>query len=463
MLLASISGIRGTLGEKIGHDLTPHDVRAFVSAFASLIATHAGMKRVVIGRDARPSGEWIRREVIDVLTSFGIQVIDLGLATTPTIEYAVPKERAHGGIIISAGHNPIEYNGMKFLNESGEQISASTGKRFLDRYNKSISPLQKAKKKVRVGNVIVKKGYEMHHIHAICRLPLIKKELIKKANFTIAVDGINSVGGVAIPKLLRALGVRDIVEINTKPTGIFAHMPEPVPQNLLELGKVVKRTKADCGIAVDPDADRGVFFDEHGECFGEEYSLVAVADYVLSKKKGTAVSNICSSVALRDVAISRGGKYFSSPVGEANVVKEVKKRKALIGGEGGSGVGVIYPPLHHGRDSLMGVALFLSLLAETKEKVSEVRARLPVYEMAKDKVVFKDQDTMIALMKKVAKLPTSGLVDTRDGVRIDFGDRWVSLRKSNTEPIIRIYTEARTRELAHGLVLEWKKKLLSLV
>lgn len=459
MLLASISGIRGTLGEKIGEDLTREDVRRFVSAFASLIVTHAGIKRVVVGRDARPSGEWIKKEVIDVLISFGIQVIDLGLATTPTVEFAVPKEHAHGGVIVSASHNPAEYNGLKFLNGEGEFIVASVGKKVLARYHKGVTP----PKKVKVGKVIVKKGYEAHHIHAITRLPLIKKELIKKANFTVAVDGINSVGGVAIPKLLRALGVRDIVEINTKPTGIFAHMPEPVPENLLELGRVVKKTKADCGIAVDPDADRGVFFDEYGECFGEEYSLVAVADYVLSKKKGTAVSNICSSVALRDVAISRGGKYFSSPVGEANVVKEVKKRKALIGGEGGSGVGVIYPPLHHGRDSLMGVALFLSLLAETKEKVSEVRARLPVYEMAKDKVVFKDQDTMIALMKKVAKLPTSGLVDTRDGVRIDFGDRWVSLRKSNTEPIIRIYTEATTRELAHGLVLEWKKKLLSLV
>ena len=459
MLLASISGIRGTLGEKIGEDLTRGDVRRFVAAFASLIVTRAGMKRVVVGRDARPSGEWIKKEVIDILTSFGIQVIDLGLATTPTVEFAVPKERAHGGIIISASHNPPEYNGLKFLNEDGEFTGASVGKKVLARYHKGVVP----PKKTKPGKVIVKKGYEVHHIHAITRLPLVKKELIKKANFTIAVDGINSVGGIAIPKLLRALGVRDIVEINTQPTGIFAHMPEPVPQNLLELGKVVKRTKADCGIAVDPDADRGVFFDEKGECFGEEYSLVAVADYVLSKKKGAAVSNIASSVALRDVALARGGKYFSSPVGEANVVKEVKKRKALIGREGGSGVGVIYPPLHYGRDSLMGVALFLSLLAETKEKVSEVRARLPVYEMAKDKVVFSDQKTMIALMKKVAKLPTTGKVDTRDGVRIDFGDRWVSLRKSNTEPIIRIYTEATTRELAHGLVLEWKKKLLSLV
>ncbi|MBP6911841.1 MAG: phosphoglucosamine mutase [Candidatus Pacebacteria bacterium] len=459
MLIASISGIRGTLGEHIGKDLTRTDVRHFVSAYAEHITQKKGKKKVVLGRDARPSGTWIKKEAIDVLTSYGINIVDVDLVPTPTVEFAVIREKADGGIVISASHNPAQYNGLKFLNEHGEFVSASVGKKILALYTKARFPSKKIKK----GKVVKMGNYIDHHIRAIGRLPLVQKNLIKKANFTVAVDGINSVGGIAIPKLLRFLGVTNIVEIHTKPTGIFAHTPEPLPENLTELASIIKKTKADVGIAVDPDADRGVLFTERGDCFGEEYSLVAVADYVLSKKKGNAVSNIASSVALRDVALARGGKYFSSPVGEANVVKEVKKRKALIGGEGGSGVGVIYPPLHYGRDSLVGVALFLSMLAQEGGTVSDIRERLPQYEMVKEKISCPDSKTVERIMKFAGKLDDDARVDTRDGIRIDYEDCWISFRKSNTEPIIRIYTEAPTKRSAQMLADIWKKKLLSLL
>lgn len=459
MLIASISGIRGTLGTHTGKDLTRTDLRRFVSAYAVHLLEKKGKKTIMLGRDARPSGKWIRTEVIEVMNAYGINVVDIGLVPTPTVEYAIIREKADGGIVISASHNPAQYNGLKFLNEHGEFISASVGKKILTLYTKA----HFTEKKIKKGKVLIVKNYIDHHIRAVLALPLVQKNLITESQFTVAVDGINSVGGIAIPKLLRALGVKKIVEIHTKPTGIFAHLPEPLPENLGELSRVIKKTKADVGIAVDPDADRGVIFAQDGTCFGEEYSLVAVADYVLSKNPGAVVSNSASSLALRDVAIARGGTYFSSPVGEANVVKEIKKRKAVIGGEGGSGVGVIYPPLHYGRDSLVGTALFLSMLAEEGRTVSESRARLPAYYMKKEKILCSDSKMVERVMKQVEKLAKNERIDTRDGIRIEYTDSWVSLRKSNTEPIIRIYGEARTEQKVEKLVQKWKKNLLSLL
>lgn len=457
MLIASISGIRGTLGQKIGNDLTMTDVRLFVESFARILKNKNGSTKIVVGRDARESGKWIKKITVNVLIENGIDVIDLDLATTPTIEMAVTKEKARGGIIISASHNPIEWNGLKFLNAKGEIVNEKEGKRVLDGYK--VPKENKGSKKK--GKVVTRKNPEDFHIKEILNLKLVDQKNIKKKNLVVVVDGINSVGGVVIPKLLKKLGVKKVIEINCKPTGKFAHIPEPLPQNLTMLSSAVRKYGADLGIAVDPDVDRLVFVDEIGECFGEEYTLVAIADYVLSNKKGNTVSNLSSSRALRDVTLIHGGKYFASPVGLMHVISEMKKSKAVFGGEGNGGV--VYPALHYGRDALVGIALFLSHFARMNMSVSELRSAYPKYEMAKEKIELSNGKTPDKVLEKIGKLKQSGTIDRRDGIKIDFQDSWVHLRKSNTEPIIRIYTEAGTKEEAMELALEWKQKINSLL
>ena len=457
MLIASISGIRGTLGQKVGNDLTETDVRLFVESFARLVKSKSGSTKVVVGRDARESGKWIKKITISVLIENDIDVVDLDLATTPTIEMAVTREHARGGVIISASHNPIEWNGLKFLNSKGEIVNEKEGRRLLDGYKVAKKIILPKKK----GKIVVRKNPEDFHINEILRLELINKNNIKKNEFVIVVDGINSVGGIVIPKLLKKLGVKKVIEINCKPTGRFAHTPEPLPQNLTMLSSAVKKYGADLGIAVDPDVDRLVFVDETGECFGEEYTIVAIADYVLSHKKGSTVSNLSSSRALRDVTEIHGGKYFSSPVGLMHVINEMKKKKAVFGGEGNGGV--VYPALHYGRDALVGVALFLSHLSRMSMSVSELRSAYPKYEMAKEKIELSNGKTPDKVLEKIAKSKLAGTLDRRDGVKIDFQNSWVHLRKSNTEPIVRIYTEAGTKEGAMKLALEWKQKINSLL
>ncbi len=457
MLIASISGIRGTLGQKVGNDLTETDVRLFVESFARLVKSKSGSTKVVVGRDARESGKWIKKITISVLIENDIDVVDLDLATTPTIEMAVTREHARGGVIISASHNPIEWNGLKFLNAKGEIVNEKEGKRVLDRYKVP----KKSKPANKKGKVIIRKNPEDFHIKEILKLQLVDQKNIKRKNLVVVVDGINSVGGIVIPKLLKKLGVKKVVEINCKPTGRFAHTPEPLPQNLTMLSSAVKKYGADLGIAVDPDVDRLVFMDETGECFGEEYTLVAIGDYVLSFKKGNTVSNLSSSRALRDVTLIHGGKYFASPVGLIHVINEMKKKRAVFGGEGNGGV--VYPALHYGRDALVGVALFLSHLSRMNMSVSELRSAYPKYEMAKEKIELSNGISADKVLERIAKSKLAGTIDKRDGLKIDFTDSWVHLRKSNTEPIIRIYTEASTKEGAMKLALEWKQKVNSLL
>ncbi len=457
MLIASISGIRGTLGKTVGQDLTENDVIAFVSAFAILMKGK-GRSKVVVGRDARASGRWITKIVIDVLTERGISVVDLDLATTPTIEMAVVKEKAVGGIIISASHNPIEWNGLKFLNAKGEIVDETQGKKILELYRQPKSSKEKKSKK---GKVTAKKNYEDFHIRKILELPLVHAKNVKQKNFTVVVDGINSTGGIVMPKLLRRLGVKKIISLNAKPTGKFAHTPEPLPQNLTGLAHAVCKHKADLGIAVDPDVDRLVFFDEKGNCFGEEYTIVAIADYVLSHTPGNTVSNLSSSRALADVTKSLGGKYSASPVGLMHVIREMKKTRAIFGGEGNGGV--VYPRLHYGRDALVGTALFLSYIAEANAPVSQLRSRYPKYEMAKEKLALAHMDDAEKIFLRIKKIAKGGKIDTRDGVKIDFPDSWVHIRRSNTEPLVRIYTEAPTKTRAEALAGEWKRKLNSLL
>lgn len=446
-LISSISGIRGTIGGKAGDGLSPIEIVKFTAAFATFIAEGKEKATIVVGRDARLSGDMVSRIVTGTLNAMGVDVIDIGLASTPTTEIAVTGEKADGGIIITASHNPINWNALKLLNSNGEFLSDQEGKKVMELAAAGSYKFAEVKE---LGHTFPNLTYNRKHIDQVLALKLVDKEAIQKAHFTVAVDAVNSVGGVVIPQLLRALGVENIVELNCEPTGNFAHTPEPIPENLGQISALIKRGGIDVGFVVDPDVDRLAIVMENGEMFVEEYTLVAVADYVMSHTPGHAVSNLSSSRALKDVAERHGGSYSASAVGEVNVTTEMKRTNAIIGGEGNGGV--IYPEAHYGRDALVGVALFLSLLAQKKMKVSELKATYPQYAITKHKIQLTPETDIDALLKKVKEhYASQGKITDIDGVKIDFRDGWVHLRRSNTEPIIRVYAEASTPERANEL------------
>lgn len=445
-LIKSISGIRGTIGGLPGTNLTPIDIMKFTIAFGTWVKKTGGAKKIVIGRDARISGPMVNNIIVGSLQSLGIDVVDLGLSTTPTVEMAVVDEKAGGGIIITASHNPKQWNALKLLNAKGEFISAKAGEEVLAMAEEQNVVFEEV---TAIGSHTIKDGYIDKHIEKILKLKLVDVAAIKARNFKVVIDCVNSTGGLALPKLLKALGVEQITELYTEPTGHFPHNPEPLPENLSELSRTVKKCNADLGICVDPDVDRLALVCEDGEMFGEEYTLVAVADYVLSKKKGNTVSNLSSTRALRDVTEKAGGEYFASAVGEVNVVEKMKEVKAIIGGEGNGGV--IYPELHYGRDAMVGIALFLSHLAKSGKNASILKATYPHYYIAKKKI---DLDPMVnidQLFSEVEKKYKKYPVNTIDGVKIDFDHEWVHLRRSNTEPIIRIYAESNSETTADNI------------
>lgn len=456
-LIKSISGIRGTIGGQPEENLTPVDAVKFAAAYGTYMLRNAqgDSKTIVIGRDARLSGEMIQSLVTQTLVGLGLNVIDLGLATTPTVEMAVPQEKALGGIILTASHNPKQWNALKLLNAEGEFLDAAAGAAILalvEEENFTFAEVDD------LGKVTRDDSHLEKHIQAVCKHPLVDVNAIKEANFTAVVDGVNSIGGVAIPALLDALGVNTF-RLYCDPTGHFPHNPEPLKEHLSDLSEEVIKNKADLGIVVDPDVDRLAFMDEMGEMFGEEFTLVACADYVLSKRPGNTVSNMSSTKALRDVTESHGGTYFASAVGEVNVVKMMKEKNAVIGGEGNGGI--IDPTLHYGRDALVGVGLFLSLLAEKKLTVSALKRTYPLYYMGKGKLNLAKNLDVDALLQKVEENYQQEELNTLDGLKILFGDRWVHLRKSNTEPIIRVYSEAPSQEDADELVERFKAELLA--
>lgn len=458
-LIKSISGIRGTIGGKPGESLTPIDAVKFAAAYGTWIKSKKG-KKVVIGRDARPSGEMINSLVCSTLQGLGLHVVDLGLSTTPTVEMAVPKEKADGGIILTASHNPIQWNALKLLNAKGEFISAEEGEtilRIAEDPNLEFAPVEK------LGKYEYHNGYIKKHIEWIKKYPLVETKAIRKAKFRIVVDAVNSTGGIAVPELLEALGVKKIKKLNCTPDGIFSHNPEPLPEHLKEISKELKKGKYDLGIVVDPDVDRLALIQEDGKPFGEEYTLVAIADYILKKKKGNTVSNLSSTRALRDITEKAGKQYFAAAVGEVNVVAEMKKVKAAIGGEGNGGI--IVPDFHYGRDALIGIALFLTHLAKSKLKVSELRASYPSYFISKNKIELTPGLDVDAVLAGVREKYKSEKINTIDGVKIDFESEkeWVHLRKSNTEPIIRIYAESQSEKKANVLAQRIIDDIKSLV
>ncbi|APY06929.1 phosphoglucosamine mutase [Winogradskyella sp. J14-2] len=446
-LIKSISGIRGTIGGAVEDNLTPIDAVKFAAAYGTWLKQQRNKDnyRVVVGRDARISGEMIQSLVMHTLVGMGIHVIDLGLSTTPTVEVAVPMEHADGGIILTASHNPKQWNALKLLNHKGEFLNGVEGKKILDIAASNDMTFAEVDD---LGKITKNDAYIDLHIDEVLNLPLVNKKAIEAANFKVVVDGVHSTGGIAIPLLLERLGVEP-VKLYCEPTGQFPHNPEPLKEHLGDLAKAVVKEHADFGIVVDPDVDRLAFMDEKGEMFGEEYTLVACADYVLSKNSGNTVSNMSSTRALRDVTEKHGGTYEASAVGEVNVVELMKKNNVVIGGEGNGGI--IYPELHYGRDALVGVALFLSLLAEKKMSVSALRATYPNYYMSKKKIQLTPQLDVDAILKTMETNYSHETLTTIDGVKIDFADSWVHLRKSNTEPIIRIYTEAQSQEAADDL------------
>lgn len=439
-LIKSISGIRGTIGGKTGDNLTPVDVVKFAAAFGTWLKKKKGTTtRVVIGRDARLSGEMVNALVVSTLQGLGIDVIDLGLSTTPTVEIAVPAEKASGGIILTASHNPVQWNALKLLNEKGEFISGKDGEEMLEIAEKEdfdFAPVTK------LGKYEKKEGYIEKHIDEILKLPLVDVAAIQNKGFKIVVDAVNSSGGIAVPLLLKALGVT-VKELYCEPTGLFPHNPEPLPENLTDIIREIQKGKYDMGIVVDPDVDRLALISEDGTPFGEEYTLVAVADYVLNsgaKKNGNTVSNLSSTRALRDITEKAGGEYFAAAVGEVNVVTVMKESGAVIGGEGNGGV--IYPDLHYGRDALVGIALFLSHLAKSGMSVSRLRSTYPNYIISKNKIELTAGINVDAVLEAVKKKYKKQPINAVDGVKIEFDKEWVHLRKSNTEPIIRIYAES---------------------
>ncbi len=443
-LIKSISGIRGTIGDKVGEDLTPQDIILYTSSFAMWIKGNSNKQtnKIVVGRDARISGEMVQGHVINTLTSLGFDVVSLNLSTTPTVEIAVPIENADGGIIITASHNPKNWNALKLLNSKGEFISSSDGQEVLkiaENFNFD------SNEKHIIGEVVEKDNYIDHHIEKILKLDLIDIDSIKKKNFKIVVDAVNSTGGIAVPKLLEKLNI-NVIKLYCDPTGDFPHNPEPLKENLSDLSELVIKENADLGIIVDPDVDRLAFVCENGDVFGEEYTLVACSDYVLSIKPGPTVSNLSSTRALKDITQTYNCEYHSSAVGEVNVVEMMKKTGAIIGGEGNGGI--ILPDIHYGRDALVGIALFLSHLSRTNVNCSQLRNKYPNYYMSKKKKEISsnfDYNKMINFFKNKY---SSENINLSDGLKVDFSDSWVQLRKSNTEPIIRIYSEAKNQEAA---------------
>ena len=444
-LIKSISGIRGTIGGKAGEGLNPLDIVKFTAAYATFIqrTTTLPVRKIVVGRDARVSGEMVAHCVIGTLMGMGFDVIDLGLATTPTTELAVTWESACGGIILTASHNPKQWNALKLLNQRGEFLNAEEGNevlRIAEAEDFAFADIEN------LGHVKTDNSSIKRHIDNVLSLNLVDVDAIRNAGFSVAVDCVNSVGGLAIPALLEALGVKKIIRLNCQPDGHFPHNPEPLPQHLTEISDLMKSGVADVGFVVDPDVDRLAIVCENGDMFGEEYTLVAVSDYVLQHTPGNTVSNLSSSRALRDVTQARGGVYNAAAVGEVNVVAKMKETGAVIGGEGNGGV--IYPASHYGRDALVGIALFLTHLAKEKKRVSELRATYPSYAMTKQRIDLTPAIDVDALLQAVKEKYASQEVTDIDGVKIDFPDGWVHLRKSNTEPIIRVYAEAATTELA---------------
>ena len=437
-LIRSISGIRGTIGGKPGEGLSPLDVVKYAAAYAEWAKKqHIGQTTtIVVGRDARISGPMVQSLVVATLSGMGCMVVDLGMATTPTTEIAVKEEQAQGGIILTASHNPKQWNALKLLNQDGEFLNAEEGARVLEIAEKESFNFVEVDD---LGEIFIK-NYTDIHIQQVLDLALVDVAAIRKANFKVAIDAVNSVGGIVIPKLLKALGVKEVVEINCEATGHFAHTPEPIPENLVETAEIIRENGVDVGFVVDPDVDRLAIISEDGSMFNEEYSLVSIADYVLSQTSGNTVSNLSSSRALRDITEKHGGTYSAAAVGEVNVVAKMKATNAVIGGEGNGGI--IYPESHYGRDSLVGVALFLSLLAKSGMKCSELRKTYPDYYISKNKIELTPEiDVDVILEKMKGKYQHEQVTDI-DGVKIDFADRWVHLRKSNTEAIIRIYAEA---------------------
>lgn len=447
-LIKSISGIRGTIGGKTGEGLTPLDVVKFTASYGTWIASSWGKENptVVIGRDARLSGEMVSGLVTSTLIGMGLNVIDLGLSTTPTVEMAVEMEGASGGIIITASHNPFQWNALKLLNSQGEFISDEEGKKILELAEKEEFRFAEVKK---LGTYRSDDAYLKKHIEAILKLPLVKKKMIENRNFRVAIDCVNSTGGIAIPMLLEALGVKQITQFYCDPDGHFPHNPEPLPENLTYISSEIEKGHFDLGIVVDPDVDRLVFINEDGSMFGEEYTLVAIADYVLKSNPGNTVSNLSSTRALKEVTEKDGGHYFAAAVGEVNVVAAMKEHQAVIGGEGNGGI--IYPELHYGRDALVGIALFLSYLAEFGKSISMLRAKYPNYHISKNKIELTPQLEVDQVLEGIKAKYSKQPINTIDGVKIEFGSEWVHLRKSNTEPIIRIYAESDTLATAEHL------------
>jgi phosphomannomutase len=450
-LIKSISGIRGTIGGKVGDNLTPVDAVKFASAYGTFLKTGSGKLedgrklKVVIGRDARISGPMIHNLVVNTLVGLGIDIIDLGLSTTPTVEVAVPMENADGGIILTASHNPKQWNALKLLNNKGEFLSGADGAKILEIAEAEAFDFVDVDS---LGEITINDSYMDIHIDEVLELPLVDAEAVAKRKFKVVVDGVNSTGGIIIPNLLEQMGV-EVVKLYCEPNGHFPHNPEPLKEHLGDICKLVLEEKADFGIVVDPDVDRLAFISNDGEMFGEEYTLVAVADYVLSKTPGNTVSNMSSSRALRDITNKHNGSYQASAVGEVNVVELMKSTNAIIGGEGNGGI--IYPELHYGRDSLVGVALFLTHLASLDSSVAELRASYPQYYMSKNKIELTPQIDVDAILVAMTDKYKNEDISTIDGVKIDFPTEWVHLRKSNTEPIIRIYTEAPTQAEADDL------------
>ena len=457
-LIKSISGIRGTIGGKVGDNLTPIDVVKFAASYGLWIKEQSNKSTysVVIGRDARISGEMIQNLVINTLVAMGINVVNLDLSTTPTVEIAVPKENADGGIILTASHNPKQWNALKLLDSKGEFLSSTHSQRVLDIASNDSMNFSDVDS---LGKVFTDNSYFDKHIDSVISLSYVNEKSIRNSNFRVVVDGVNSTGGIVVPMLLERLGV-DVIKIHCDPNGNFPHNPEPLKEHLADLSKKVLETNADFGIAVDPDVDRLAFMDEKGILFGEEYTLVACADYVLNINKGNTVSNMSSTRALKDVTNKYGGSYTASAVGEVNVVESMKKNNAVIGGEGNGGI--ILPESHYGRDALVGIALFLSLLSEKKISVSELKKTYPLYFMSKKKINLNKDTNVDSILSIIKNNHNDDEINSIDGVKIDFIDSWVHLRKSNTEPIIRIYSEAKSQLEADKLAEEFIEKIKSI-
>lgn len=445
-LIKSISGIRGTIGGKPGDNLTPVDIVKFAAAYGTIMAEGKEQTKIVIGRDGRISGAMVQELVINTLNGLGIDVIDLGLSTTPTVEMAVTMAKADGGIILTASHNPKEWNALKLLNQDGEFISAETGARVLELAANEAFSFAGVDK---LGTVTRDDSFGQKHIDAILAYPLVNAAAIAKMNFKVVVDAINSTGATYVPALLKALGVNDIIVLNGEVNGKFAHNPEPLPEHLSQLCNEVVKQQAHLGIAVDPDVDRLCFVNEDGSLFGEEYTLVAVADYVLGKRKGNTVSNMSSTKALKEVTIKHGGSYSPSAVGEVNVVKKMKETNAVIGGEGNGGI--IVPDFHYGRDALIGIGLFLSHLAEQQKGIKFLRSTYPDYFISKNKIELQAGVDVKAIFDKIKAKYKNQPINTEDGLKIEFDNDWVHLRTSNTEPIIRIYAESDFETKANNI------------